>query len=73
MPEPQARSPGLTATIRDLEIKITNAVLSADKIAQMKLVDPTPYATNYHEIIRRQLAIPKDQIVVCGMALGYED
>ena len=28
---------------------------------------------NYHDIIRRQLAIPANEILVCGMALGYED
>jgi nitroreductase len=38
-------------------------------------LDTCPQAAfaNYHEIIRRQLAIPEEQIVVCGMALGYED
>jgi Protein of unknown function (DUF1552) len=50
--EDQQRLDQHFATIRDLEIKITNAVLSADKIAQMTLIDPTPYATNYHEIIQ---------------------
>lgn len=28
---------------------------------------------NYHDIIRHQLAIPANEILVCGMALGYED
>lgn len=28
---------------------------------------------SYHAIIRRQLAIPEAQIVVCGMALGHTD
>lgn len=27
----------------------------------------------YHKIIRAELGIPEDQVVVCGMSLGYED
>lgn len=27
----------------------------------------------YHEIIRKQLLIPSDEMVVCGMSLGYAD
>ena len=38
-------------------------------------LDTCPQAAfaNYHAIIRRQLAIPENEILVCGMALGYED
>ena len=38
-------------------------------------LDTCPQAAfaNYHEIIRRQLAIPANEFVVCAMALGYED
>jgi len=28
---------------------------------------------DYHKIIRRQLAIPDNQIVICGMSIGYAD
>lgn len=28
---------------------------------------------SYHTIIRRQLGIPEEQIVACGMALGHAD
>lgn len=27
----------------------------------------------YHKVIRAELGIPEDQVVVCGMALGHED
>jgi nitroreductase len=27
----------------------------------------------YHEIIREQLAIPDNEMVLCGMSLGYGD
>src|SRR5450432_384385 len=40
------------ATIRDLEVAITNATMSPDQIAQMTMVDPTPYANEYHETIQ---------------------
>lgn len=38
-------------------------------------LDTCPQAAfaNYHAIIRRQLAIPENELVVCGMALGHED
>ncbi len=38
-------------------------------------LDTCPQAAfaNYHAIIRRQLAIPDNEILVCGMALGHED
>lgn len=28
---------------------------------------------DYHKIIRRQLGVPDNQIVICGMSLGYAD
>lgn len=34
---------------------------------------PQAAFANYHRIIRRHLPVPDDQIVVCGMALGYRD
>lgn len=38
-------------------------------------LDTCPQAAfaSYHAIIRRQLGIPKEQIVACGMALGHAD
>jgi Protein of unknown function (DUF1552) len=55
------------ATIRDIEIKITNAVLSADKITQMTMVDPMPYANANHEIIQR---LHMD-LMVFALSSGY--
>lgn len=34
---------------------------------------PQAAFANFHEIIRRRLAIPADQIVICGLALGYPE
>lgn len=34
---------------------------------------PQAAFANFHEIIRRRLAIPHEQMVICGMALGYPD
>ncbi len=34
---------------------------------------PQAAFANFHEIIRRRLAIPQQQMVICGMALGYPD
>ena len=55
----------------DLGMFLENVMIAARGAG----LDTCPQAAfaNYHEIIRRQLAIPEDQIVVCGMALGYED
>ncbi len=38
-------------------------------------LDSCPQAAfgNFHAIIRRQLAIPEQEIVVCGMAIGHKD
>ncbi len=34
---------------------------------------PQAAFASYHEIIRRRLAIPADQIIICGMAMGYPE
>ncbi|MBV1903551.1 MAG: nitroreductase [Marinosulfonomonas sp.] len=34
---------------------------------------PQQAFAQYHKIIQRRLSIPKDEMVVCGMALGYAD
>jgi nitroreductase len=34
---------------------------------------PQAAFTPYHRIIRRHLSIPEDEILLCGMSLGYED
>jgi nitroreductase len=34
---------------------------------------PQAAFANYHRIIRQHVPIPEDQIVVCGMAVGYRD
>ena len=34
---------------------------------------PQAAFANYHSIIRRHLPIPDEEIVVCGMAVGYRD
>jgi nitroreductase len=38
-------------------------------------LDTCPQAAfaDFHDIIRRELAIPANEIVICGMALGYAD
>ena len=38
-------------------------------------LDTCPQAAfcQYHHIIEKRLGIPPDQILVCGMALGYAD
>ena len=38
-------------------------------------LDTCPQAAfaDFHEVIRRELAIPDNEIVICGMALGYAD
>lgn len=65
--EDQQRLDQHFTTIRDMEIKITNAVLSADKIAQMTTVDPTPYATQNHELIQ---TLHMD-LMVFALSSGY--
>jgi nitroreductase len=34
---------------------------------------PQAAFANFHEIIRRRLAIPQGEMVICGMAIGYPD
>lgn len=34
---------------------------------------PQAAFANFHEIIRKRLGVPQDQIIICGMALGYPD
>ena len=29
--------------------------------------------TPYHDVVREVLGMPEEEVVVCGMALGYED
>ena len=43
--------------------------------AKARGIDTCPQAAfcKYHRIIARHLEIPDDQMLVCGMALGYED
>jgi hypothetical protein len=65
--EDQQRLDQHFATIRDMEIKITNAALSADKIAQMTMVDPTPYAAADHELIQ---TLQMD-LMVFALSSGY--
>jgi hypothetical protein len=65
--EDQQRLDQHFSTIRDMEIKITNAVLSADKIAQMTTVDPAPYATQNHELIQ---TLHMD-LMVFALSSGY--
>jgi Protein of unknown function (DUF1552) len=55
------------ATIRDIEVAITNATMPADKIAQMTTVDATPYANAYHETIQ---TLHMD-LMVFGISSGY--
>ncbi len=55
------------STIRDMEIKITNATLSADKISQMTTVDASPYAGENHELIQ---TLHMD-LMVFALSSGY--
>lgn len=43
--------------------------------AQARRLDTCPQAafTKYHRIVARHLEIPEEQMLLCGMALGYED
>jgi Protein of unknown function (DUF1552) len=53
--------------IRDVEITISNAAMSAAQIAQMTMVDATPYANAYHETIQ-QLHM---DLMVFALSSGY--
>jgi hypothetical protein len=54
-------------TIRDVEIKLTNAVLSVDKVNQMKTVAPAPFANASHELIQ---TLHMD-LMVFALSSGY--
>ena len=43
--------------------------------ARGRTLDTCPQAAfaDYHQVIRRELAIPANEIVICGMALGHAD
>src|SRR5690606_33411980 len=34
---------------------------------------PQAALANYHEVLRARLSIPDDQMVICGMGIGYPD
>jgi Protein of unknown function (DUF1552) len=55
------------STIRDTEIKISNAAMTSDQIAQMKAVDPKPYDTNSHEVIQNL----HQDLMVFALSSGY--
>lgn len=55
----------------DLGMFLQNIMVAA----RARGLDTCPQAAfmNYHAIIRRQLSIPPEEMVVCGMALGHAD
>jgi len=55
------------STIRDIEVKITNARLSAAQIAQMTTADATPYAAALHETVQ---TLHMD-LMVFALSSGY--
>jgi hypothetical protein len=55
------------STIRDMEVKITNATLTAAQIAQMSAVDGSPYALANHETIQ---TLHMD-LMVFALSSGY--
>ncbi|HEX4892484.1 MAG TPA: nitroreductase, partial [Hyphomicrobiaceae bacterium] len=71
---------GLVFTIdRDLEIgswldcgMFVQSVMIAARQFGLETCPQAAFA-NFHEVIRRHLSIPQDQMVICGMALGYPD
>lgn len=71
---------GLVFTIdRDLEVGSwldTGMFLQSIMIAARQFgLETCPQAAfaNFHEIIRRRLAVPAEEMVICGMAIGYPD
>lgn len=60
-----------TGSWMDLGMFLQNVMLSAR--GQGLHTCPQAAFANYHRILRRHLPIPDEQIVVCGMALGYRD
>jgi len=55
------------STIRDIEVKLTNATLSAAQLTQMTSVDATPYALGNHETIQ---TLHMD-LMVFALSSGY--
>ncbi len=60
-----------TGSWMDLGMFIQNVMLAAR--GEGLHTCPQAAFANYHSIIRRHLPIPGDEIVVCGMAVGYRD
>lgn len=60
-----------TGSWMDLGMFMQNIMLSAR--GQGLHTCPQAAFANYHKIIRRHLPVPDEEIVVCGMALGYRD
>jgi nitroreductase len=60
-----------TGSWMDLGMFMQNVMLSAR--GQGLHTCPQAAFANYHKIIRRHLPVPDEEIVVCGMALGYRD
>jgi nitroreductase len=60
-----------TGSWMDLGMFVQNVMLAAR--GEGLHTCPQASFANYHRIIRRHLPIPDDEIVVCGMAVGYRD
>ena len=60
-----------TGSWMDLGMFIQNVMLAAR--GEGLHTCPQAAFANYHSIIRRHVPIPGDEIVVCGMAVGYRD
>lgn len=65
-----SRNPGQSALI-DAGLFLQSLMLAAraeglDTCAQASFID-------FHPVLRRELDIPEDRLIVCGMALGYAD
>ena len=60
-----------TGSWMDLGMFIQNVMLSAR--GQGLHTCPQAAFANYHSIIRRHLPVPDEEIVVCGIAIGYRN
>ncbi len=60
-----------TGSWMDLGMFVQNVMLAAR--GEGLHTCPQAAFANYHSIIRRHVPIPDDEIVVCGMAVGYRD
>lgn len=60
-----------TGSWMDLGMFIQNVMLSAR--GQGLHSCPQAAFANYHSIIRRHLPVPDEEIIVCGMAIGYRN